>query len=276
MSTLTPNIVEPGWMQRWTLQSLELYRRAPLVPILYTAAWSGFIIWNSHMEYFLVLFFMSLATTLFYLFLRAMDENPGQLLSTFHGYLMNSWEDIHGLLEVEGKISLIISLGILGLIISIHLAIYYIPILHITGMNSNCFPSDYSLMERNFIVDGLLSIFILTFYGFIDMFIIYLTLLLGHDNDRNLDLVLVGLMLNWNTWPSASTFMFRFSLLIFIAIPYMTNPIAGWVFGVFLMATFTWLTTWGYLAAREIFEGRGKNCEVKVTESKAALSCGVA
>lgn len=271
MSTLTPKRVEPGWLKRWTWQSLELYRRAPLVPILYTAVWSGFIIWASQVKYLFLLLFMVLAVTLFYLFLRAMDEHPRQVLSTFHGYLTNSWRDIYNLLRMAG----IVSLAIVGLGIVINLAMYYMPTVHIPGMKSYLIPPNYSLMERTFIMGGFMSTFILAIFGEW-LLTIYLTLLLGYDYHVNTSLMQQGIQLNYRTLPLVFMFTMFVNVLLMLSIPYVTNPIGGWVLGVFLMAAFTWLNTWGYLASREMFEGRGKNCEVKVTESETALSGGVA
>jgi hypothetical protein len=248
---LTPKTISPGWAQRWTRQSVDLFRRAPTLAIGVMAMFglvNAVIPQPFALGVPLTVFMMGLLFSS----LRATDLDSGHALSATWSFFRQCARDLAHLAR-DAFIFMLVSSFAIGMVM-----FFYHQATHDMGTVK---PDPAYLNLPEWIRGGVLregSMLTLGVFLPGTLPLVFLTMSVGNQLLMHYATGYRAAVLNWRVSYLMMGFMVACSFL-----PSILKEIPSVFLGYLLMATFSaafwWFGTWGYLWCREMFEGTEEN-----------------
>ncbi|WP_414039319.1 hypothetical protein ACJU26_08815 [Acidithiobacillus sp. M4-SHS-6] len=252
---LEPQRVQPGWAKRWWKQGLALYARNPIFPMAYLVVLGlsseMFTKCGIPMMFFMMVFCLAVG----YVGLKVIDEYGSPFHTGFYHLLWVSGKDIFGML----KGALIFSLAMVVISFLLN-EVGWFRILGNLGVKSGASQSTPYVLPvwENRLYDGLLcATLYLTIFDNL-LFAVYAALLIGYDYALNH--IMGKLAFSRNVRIFGFLYFGSFVLLGITMLLYGLDN--AWMYWLGLLIVCGLLLAWlmvGYLASREIFEGRLEN-----------------
>lgn len=268
-SDLTPRRIDPGWLRRWTKQSLDLWTRAPaiLAATLSLLLVTDLLLPESAIFSLPVLI---LATAFLFTLLRALDQGGGR------DAFACAWRMFRGCLHDLWWFTVSICLWIMGF--AVFLAVLSLaahtgsPARHtanVTDVFQHAF-ANTPLFLRNGFTKGF-GWFALLSMPFSSP-VLYLTLLSGNHLAMHLPRAERGLWLNWKPalLGMGAAFFLRYPPILFLAwLAHKSSAMIAISVGDALALGGILVTaSFGYLFSREMFEGMRENAPRKAAMEK--------
>lgn len=259
---IQPHRIEPGWLKRWTKQTLGLYMRNPLIPLfILSANVLGLLSIAQFPAPIVVLFFpfAVLTTVTIYSSLRALDRNSSDAIPTIWAYLKGSVYEIYRLMVYALIFAVLITLVSLAII----------PILQLIISSQNHaraaihYSRDYVTIFTVLLM-AFESIFLLSLRQSTTLFI-YLTLMIGDNYHENTALSQRAVTLNIDSIPMILLGFVIIGVSILLPVVLTNSTLFATVSAVVTCALFMFFCSFMYMASREIFEGQRENQKQEAT-----------
>lgn len=260
MQELYPRKIQPGWAKRWTLQTVELARRAPLLLLLVslcgTIGNSLLPGQNTWIGIPLSVLCNVWAAGWLFLALRAADTAGKQPWSEFFRQIQNTRRDLLGLIVWVGLYCTTIG------------AIFNLLLHGLSSLRASPSPAMPSGTSKAIEVAGLLAVCF--FWPGVSQ-MLYLTLKMGNSPGRwfrfgyHSCLQNPDILLRWQL-PG-----FGLLTLCGLMVPSHISREAGLGVAALAGVVWYWAGSWAYLYCREMYDGREENSKVLELVQEAAL-----
>ncbi len=266
LMVLKPKKIEPGWARRWTLQSIDLFRRSPALALSVGLA---FVLINVFVPHPLVLNVpaMVFMDGLLFCSLRAADQDSGNAWSATWHYFRLVVRDLAQLARDAFLWMLLISIAV-GVFFALYKSATH-------GLTAN--HADHALykalpwwMRQGLLQENGMDLLGIFLPGVLQL--VFLTMSVGNQPVAHYNVGVQSVVLNFG---GCSVFCLSGMVLcdfLLVAFPDVASPVAGYLLLILYTALFWWFGTWGYLWCREMFDGHTENSKETVRKKAFVFS----
>ncbi len=251
---LLPKTIDPGWAKRWTRQSIELFRRAPILAVGLTTLFgmaNVFIPQPIALDVPLTIFMVGLLFSS----LRAVDHDSGNALSAAWAFFRQSARDLAHLARDAFLIMLVLGIAF-ALLFSFYSAVTHgagvvkpdPAYFHLPGWLRHGVPRAGNMLTLGVFLPGVLPL-------------IFLTMSVGSQPLMHYATGYRAAVLNMRL---AYTVSMGGLLACSFLVPLLRQIPSLWMGGALMSGfavAFWWFGTWGYLWCREMFDGTRENAK---------------